>query len=265
MSGRSLNFLVAGGFDPDEPKTLDRPTEQLVDFGRALGEGIVTQGHNLMTGCQTELDKVVADGAGDWLIGSAEDDAERIVSYVRRGQTPVHDRGSILQSDLPDWDIGGLEPNPPEVVRYSDAVILMGGFLGTHKAANWARLTRKPLLPFASFGGMAKEVYGVETTRFDEVYAERVSRLEYDQVLKSLKTDWASLAHDTVSLAEKLVTTRNVFVVMSFEETPQFRDLYASIQRVCAKFDYIAQRVDECNMFKRILPEILARCARVPS
>ncbi len=44
--------------------------------------------------------------------------------------------------------------------------------------------------------------------------------------------------------------------IMSFAESPQFKDLYTSIQRVCLKFDYDAKRVDESNLLKRIIPEI---------
>ena len=43
---------------------------------------------------------------------------------------------------------------------------------------------------------------------------------------------------------------------MSFATNPQYKDLYAAIQRVCHDLDYEAKRVDEANLFKRIVPEI---------
>jgi predicted Rossmann-fold nucleotide-binding protein len=258
MPTKSLNILVAGGFDLKVPQALARPPEDIVAFAQCLGREIIRQGHNLLTGCQTELDSLVAGAARDKLkqVGHAADEGRRIVSYVLLGQKPAHEVGTIIQSDLPDWDLGGLQPTPPEVIRSSDVVILLGGFYGTFQAANWARLDRKPLLPVASFGGAAKEVFKVESGRFEGVYAEKIDRLEYDQVLKSLSDDWDQLASKTISLAERVVTTRSVFVVMSFGENAQYKDLYASIQRVCSQFDYDAKRVDESNLLKRIIPEI---------
>ena len=239
-------------------RALDKPADDFKAFGRCLGKEIIDQGHNLLTGCQTELDKLVAEAAQEHLkrLNESKDEAQRIVGYVMQGQRPIHQVGTVIQSDVPDWDIGGLHPTPPEVVKNADAVILLGGFFGTFKAANWARLDHKPILPFASFGGAAKEVYKVESGRFDAVYAGNIDRLEYERVLKSFSSDWNDLAAKAVSLAEKMVSTRSVFVIMSFAASPQYKDLYASIQRVCQEFEYEAKRVDEANLLKRILPEI---------
>lgn len=269
MPRKRLNVLVAGGFDPAAPAALDRNPDQIIEYASCLGQQIIKQGHNLLTGCQTELDKIVAEAADQALIAQGCADAERrqrVISYVLQGQQPVHNFGTVIQSDLPDWDIGGLQPTPPEVIRNSDAVVLLGGFYGTFKAANWARLDRKPLLPFAIFGGAAKEVYAEEAKRFDHIYASNITRLEYDQVLKSLSTDWNDLASQTVNLAEKIVTSPSVFVIMSFKAEAYYKDLYAAIRRVCEKYDYDARRVDESNVSKRIIPEItrqVRQCAFV--
>ena len=258
MAQKNINIIVAGGFDREDPDTLDRPVTDLVAFGQSLGREIISQGHNLLTGAQTELDKEIAGAAmGSLPEEEAEQSEPRVISYVPSGEKPVHDYGVIIESDLPDWNIGGLEPTAPEVIRYSDVVILLGGFNGTLQAANWARLSRKPILPFASFGGTAKDVYTVESKRFEDVYAASIQRLEYEKVLKSVSKDWEKLAKDTVGLAEKVVTTPSVFVIMSFAETGQYKDLYASIKRVCEKYEYDAQRVDESNLLKRIIPEIM--------
>ena len=91
------------------------------------------------------------------------------MSYVRRGITPVTELGVRIESDVPEWNFGGREPTPPEVVANADVVVLLGGFFGTFQAANWARFAGKPIVPFAMFGGAAREVYGVESRRFDEV------------------------------------------------------------------------------------------------
>ncbi len=69
--------------------------------------------------------------------------------------------------------------------------------------------------------------------------------------------DYAGLAQSTISLAERIVTTPLVFVVMPFSGEPEFRDLRRSIERVCKKYDFDARAVDGTNQFKRIIPEIM--------
>jgi hypothetical protein len=269
MARKRLNILVAGGYDPNAPQALDRSPDQIIEYSRHLGSQIMQQGHNLLNGCQTELDKIVAEAADQFLLSqgcSESDRQQRIISYVLQGQQPIHNFGNVIQSDVPDWDIGGLQPTPPEVIRNADAVILLGGFYGTFKAANWARIDRKPILPVAIFGGAAQQVYKEESKRFDQVYAGNITRLEYEQVLKSLSTDWNDFANRTVSLVEKIVTSPSVFVIMSFKPTKSYLDLYTSIKRVCDKYEYIARRVDESNVLKRIVPEItkqVKQCAFV--
>lgn len=257
MARKHLNILVAGGFDPTDDAALDVPSEEIAEFGSELGREIASQGHNLITGCQTDLDKVLAESMSLQIANNnTERTDNRIVSYVIKGATPICDVGMIIQSDLPDWDLNGLELTPPEIIRDADVVMLIGGFYGTFRAANWARIVGRPIIPLASFGGASKEVYKVESDRFDTTYAESIDRIEYDQVVKSMSRDWVRAASAAVSLAEKIVTTRSVFVVMSFADNPQYVDLYESIKRVCQKYGYEARRVDESNLFNRIIPEI---------
>lgn len=178
------------------------------------------------------------------------------MSYILDGKQPSHNVGTIMTSAKKDWDLGSPEPSPPEVMQTAHVIILIGGFYGTYSAANWARLQRVPLLPFFRFGGAAREVYTVESQRFDQVYGGAIQRIEYDQVLKSVSKDWDDLARDTVQLAEKVASTRSVLVCMSFANRPDFKDLLAAIKAVCAEFEYEAERIDESNLTKRVVPQM---------
>lgn len=260
MAGRKLRILVAGGFDTSDAQALDRPAVDIGDFARALGREIVEQGHQLLTGCRTGLDAAVAEGAHDHLCAQKIGQQElrkRIVSYVNQGMSPAHGFGAILQSELADWELGGRELTAPEIIRYADAVILIGGFRGTFRAANWARIERKPLLPLALFGGAAKEICLEEAKRVDYLYPGSLTKQEYESVLKSLSTDWGQLASNIVSLAERMATSRDVFVVMSFQKAPEYKDLRSAIAQTCRQFGYEARRVDEANDQKRVIPELL--------
>ena len=261
MAQKALNIFVAGGIDQQDPNALGVEKDKIVSLAQCLGVEIIRNGHNLIGGCQTEVDKLVAEAAAKELKRSKASNTKasspRIVSYIQPGITAVSKVGVQIRSNVVDWNFGGREPTPPEVIANSDVVILLGGFFGTFQAANWARFTGKAILPFWVFGGAAQVVYSVESKRFDDVYGQAIERIEYDKVLRSMSTDWSQLAKETVSLAEKIVTTPAVFVIMSFADKGQYRDLYTSIKRVCEKYDYAARRVDESNMFKRIVPEIM--------
>lgn len=241
MPGRKLTILVAGGLDKKDENALARPPAEIMSFASALGEEMMRQGHVLLTGCRTDLDSSVAEGAEAYLLSqkvTAEVLHRRIVSYVNQGTEPIHKHGAILQSELVDWELGGKELNAPEIIRYADAVILIGGFRGTYRAANWARIERKPLLPIALFGGAAKDICLEEAKRVESLYPGNVSKKDYEAVLKSLSTDWNQLAKAVIDLAERMVTSREVFVIMSFKDSAEYKDLRNAIQKACQRFGY---------------------------
>jgi hypothetical protein len=260
MAKRKLNILVAGGYDATDPRTLTRPMEDIVTFVQELGREIVSQGHTLLTGCRTQLDLKVAEAAATSLLGQGiptKDVCNQIISYVNQGTEPIHSFGSIRQSELVDWELGGRDLNPPEIIREADVIVLIGGFRGTFRAANWARIERKPLLPVAFFGGAAQDVCVQEAKRVDTLYAGNVTQSEYESVLKSLSRDWRHLAGETVSLAGRLASSREVFIVMSFQTLAAYKDLRRSIEAACKLHSFQARRVDEAPDNRRIIPEIV--------
>ncbi len=54
MAKKNLNVLVAGGFDPQDQGALEKPTEDFIAFGCALGQEIIEQEHKFINGCRTE-------------------------------------------------------------------------------------------------------------------------------------------------------------------------------------------------------------------
>ncbi len=250
-----MHVLVAGGFDADDPQADD-----IRAFCRAVGQAVAAHGHVLLNGARTELDALIADAAAQALQGSSHgDDDQRIVSYVLSGQQPVHKCGTLIRSQLSNWEIGSANFYVPEQVAQADVVVLIGGFEGTFRAANWAEIAQKPLLPFAAFGGAAAQIYQRELNDFDKKYRGRIKRLEFEQ-LNSIK-NWADHATDIVALAEKVAQSRSVLVVMSYAERPDLKDAYGTFRRICEKLGYACERVTEKNAATRILPEIL-ECIR---
>ncbi|MFO7634712.1 MAG: hypothetical protein R6W76_19335 [Caldilinea sp.] len=252
---KQLSIFVAGGFTSLSPGI---PKESLVEFACCLAREIVKQGHCLLNGCRNELDIKLAEAAYQQLLNQGVPSPERrIISYVQGDSRAAHNFGTIMLSELSDWDIGGLELKPPEVIRDADVVILMGGCDGLFHAANWANLEQKPRIAFYSFGGAAREAYSVVSRDFEKIYGERVSLSDYDRVVKSYTHDWPQLALNTVALAERIRTSSFVLVIMSFQESADLKLIYETIKGICSEFEYKARRVDESNLLRPIMPEII--------
>ncbi len=250
-----MHILVAGGFDGDDAALKER----IGAFCGALGKAVSKHGHVLLNGCRTELDGMIAEATYKDVVERGESDPDkRVISYLLSGVDPCHQYGTIIRSRLTDWDIKGESFFVPEQMQQADVVVVVGGFDGTFRAANWARIAEKPLLPFTAFGGAAEKIYKQEINQFDEKYAGRVERLEYEQ-LNSVKNDWDERATDLIALAEKIAESRSVLVIMSYGGAPEVEDAFDSFVDVCDDLGYRCERVTQENAGDRILPDILAR------
>jgi hypothetical protein len=193
------------------------------------------------------------------LQGKKIDPVHRIISYVMNdGSKPIHEFGTVLKSRLENWDITFKRLQAPEPIQLADVVIVIGGSEGTMRAANWARIDKKPLLPVTVFGGVAADLYNEELKDFDRNYAERIDQNDYE-LLNQVCTDWNKIAKDIVSLAELLLSPKDVFVVMSFSGDSKLEDAYDSFSEICKEFKYECSRVNDTNLVGRIIPEIESR------
>jgi len=247
-----LYILVAGGYDDADPKV-----KEIENFTKVLGEEIIAQGHILLTGCQTNLDKIAAKAAHEKLKEMKDPDPDRrVISYILLGRQPAHNYGKIIRSQLDNWEIETERLYVPEQIHLADVVILIGGFDGTYRAANWARIEKKPILAVAFCGGSATKVYEMEFGEFDKKYAGRIDKIEY-QELNSINDNMQAKAQKIVSLAEKIVTSKSVVVIMSYSKRPDLDDIYESFEAVCKDFGYVCKRVQNANAVDRIVPRIL--------
>ncbi len=253
-----MHILVAGGFDPN-----DEQADRIRAVCRAVGQAVAEHGHTLLNGARTELDALVAEAASETLKDrSQEDRNQRIIGYFLAGEEPIHDYGTLIQSELKNWDLGSSRKlYVPEPVKHADVVVLIAGSDGTNRTANWARIAGKPLLPLASFGGLANQIYVEELQTFGQNYSDRLEQPQFE-LLKSRQEDPAAHATNIIALAEKVAQSRSVTVVMSYDDRPDLEDVYETFKRVCEKLEYVCERVTEKNTATRILPEILERIRR---
>lgn len=254
-----LKILVAGAYDGDEAKV-----KQIEAFCMALGAAIIGHKHVLLNGCRSTLDEVIARAAYNALGQNGETDPEgRVISYVLAGRAPIHNYGTVLKSMLATWDLAEESFYVPEQIREADVVILVGGHHGTLRAANWARIAKKPLLPVAVFGGAAERVFEQELHDFEEKYGGRIDEMEYQQ-LNSITTDWNRLAEKIVSLAERIAISKSVVAIMSYSHRGELVDAYESFRTVCSEpaFGYQCERVEDSNTVGRIVPRIFEQIER---
>ena len=183
-------------------------------------------------------------------------------SWITSETKPIHAVGRRTRSVVGNW---GQIPRGyafPEPVREADFVVIVGGWNGTHFAATWARIANKPLLPVATFGGAAKEIYNEELDR-----SRRNGNLtdEEFQVLNSVvdeedKEGLQAYAERIVALAEQAALSKEVFVVMSFEQRPELVDAFNTFKRVCEKHNLKAIKIDNhLDVKMNIVPSIFSR------
>jgi hypothetical protein len=217
----------------------------------ALGREIVQQRHVLLNGCQGSVDKEIATAAQGWLESNGGNPDRSIISYRLKSYAQIHEIGRVRLSSLPDWQMNHAELRIPEQIEQADATIFVAGREGTFLAKNWAFYARKPILGVPRFGGAGETIYDQELTRLRMISPTMAEDYE---ALNQVSTDISHHVKEVVALAERMVTPRNVFTIMSFKR--EFRDVYASCKEVCKEFGFVAERTDESGSLERIMPRV---------
>jgi hypothetical protein len=255
-------LLVAGGLNEE-----DDPAGARTRFAAALGRQIIRRGHTLLGGCRTGLDSVVAKAAFDAATSKPADPRKVIRSWVTGSTQPSHAYGEIMRSQLGDWALIPRGFAFPEPIQEADAVVIVGGWDGTHHAASWGRIAGKPILPVATFGGAAADIYREELTLSERRNATPVPRGDFE-ILNRLLLDQSEAAIDQyaielVQLAERTILSSDVFVIMSFDDKPYLNDAYGTFVRVCKEMNFAAVKVDNhLDGNDRIVPAIFSNIKR---
>jgi len=261
-------IFVAGGLYLEENREMGEARKRFASF---VGRQIVSRGHVLLGGCRTLLDAEIAAAAAAAAVEQGLEPRRIVRSWVRKNSTPTHTIGEIVRSRVADWSRVPRGLAFPEPIQEADVVIIIGGWDGTgtpdadrnpHYAATWANLANKPVVPVAAFGLAAAEIFEDELSNFERRYSARLTADEYG-ILNRLLPDFnantlESFAKDVVSLAERLITPTDVFVIMSFAEKGHLRDAYNTFCRVCEANGFKAFKVDQhFDSKQRIVPNIM--------
>jgi len=224
-----------------------------MQFAKRLAEQVILQKHQLRCGNVSSLDGLIIDAACDAAEAKGLEPGKVVVSYHPKGTLPRTPRGGVSGSAIGHWNLmDGRRVAVPEPINQADVVIVLGGYgdaSGTYTAANWARHTGKPILPVATFGMAASDIFDDLPDTVEKIKITGLSQDELQVLTKSkavLTTDEAiqQYAASVVSLAEKAALSRDVFLIMSFDETDELLDYRAAVEAVCKTAGFQAVRTD---------------------
>lgn len=246
-----MKLMISGGYD--EAAAGSDNDNRIVQFAEALARQVIKQGHELRCANLSSLDAIVIEAACDEAEDASLDPEQAVVSYVPLGQQARVGCGQVNDSAIADWNsMSGRKPSVPEPIDQADAVILIGGFgnaTGTYTAANWARQAGTPILPVATFGLAARDIYddlpnGPDCRKETGLIDEDLSKLTRNASTLDDDAKIKSYARQVVTLAERAALSRVVFVIMSFEQNETFRDYQAAVEAVCEAAGFEAVRTD---------------------
>jgi len=246
-----MKIMISGGYDEAAADT--EAGRVIMQFAKRLAEQVILQKHQLRCGNVSSLDGLIIDAACDAAEAKGLEPGKVVVSYHPKGKLPRVTRGGVSGSAIEQWNLmDGRKLAVPEPISGADVLILVGGYgdaSGTYTAANWARQTGKPILPVASFGMATADIFADLPDTPQRIKITGLSHDDLQLLTRSnavLNTDQAiqQYAELVVSLAEKAALSRDVFVIMSFEETDDLEDYLAAVTEVCSKAGFKAVRTD---------------------
>ena len=240
--------IYVGGSLRSVPKDPDLCRE----FVATLGAEIAKQGHVLLTGARSSVDREIATAAQVWLASNSGNPKDRIISFCLECDQPIHSVGTLRRSALSDWGMNHFDLVVPEQIDQADVTLFVAGGEGTFWAKNWAQLARKPILGVPRFGGAGQKIYGKEQTRLRDTHSQEAGDYE---TLNEITNDMSGYANKVVRLAERLVLPRSVFTIMSFRK--EYIDVFDCCVDACQKYRFEAERTDESTSSDPILPRVL--------
>ncbi|WP_167317499.1 nucleoside 2-deoxyribosyltransferase [Prosthecochloris aestuarii] len=246
-----MKIMITGGYDESKAETPEGRI--IIDFAKKLAEQAIVQKHELRCGNLSSLDQLVIDAACDAAVSNSFDPNKVVISYHPKGQDPRTSQGGVNGSAIEHWNsIDGRRLAVPEPVKQADVLILLGGYgdaSGTYTAANWARQDGTPILPIATFNMAAGNIFDdlpdtQDATKITGLAKDDLQLLRKSQSVLVTSEAIQVYAEQVISLAEKAALSRDVFVIMSFEEEDHLKDYMAAVKAVCKGAGFEAVRTD---------------------
>ena len=232
-------------------RVVPRDLPQCREFATALGREIVELGHVVLNGCRSLLDTEVARSAHEWLVSNGGNPEEMIISYCHKDAQPAHSFGRVRASALPDWQMNHPELRIPEQIELAGATIFVAG----GRAPSGRRIGRfMPESRSWAFRASAEPVKPFTTRRWRVSAKALAAAAEEYETLNQLAADMSAYAKDVVGLARSTGYAADRFHHNVLQAG--VRDVFASYQEACRRFEFDAQRTDESMSLERIIPRV---------
>jgi hypothetical protein len=249
-----MRIFVSGSL-----RNIEKHPELCEKFVEKLGEAIMREKHILLTGCSGSLDKKIAESAANYLNDEIKC-KNQIISYLVEDQEdePAHNIGTIITSDLKNWNMEEEEAKLPEQISQADVTIFIAGSKGTFKGSNIATFAQKPILGIGMFGGAGKRINRRERNNFELRYKHLLNPpITYDDLnqVVSNPDNFEEFADKIITICECIMRSKKVFCIMSFDES--YDNVYKSYEEVCQNNKLQAVRTDRTTELESITKRIL--------
>ena len=165
LTTRRTVVMCSGGRDTQSD---GRDFAIAFEVGRALGGAGVA----MRTGIARGVDSMFAKGAADTLIASGKRVRDSLTCYYAGREYPRdHEHGRMIESRYSSRSQG-----VPELITDSDIAVLIGGQKNTMYLGVLMMLEGKPIIPVASSGGAAADLYNLVMSRFEKSFSVHVDR-----------------------------------------------------------------------------------------
>ena len=247
-----MKIFVSGSL-----RNVEKHQELCEKFVEKLGEVIMQKKHILLTGCSGSLDKKIAESAASYL-NNEDKCKDQIISYIVEDQesSPAHNIGTIITSDLRNWNMEEEEAKFPESISEADVTIFIAGRKGTFRGANISTFAQKPILGIGMFGGAGKVINRRERKNFKKRYNHLLNpSISYNDLNQIVSDDCENFANKIITICECIMRSKKVFCIMSFNES--YDNVYKSYEAICANNDLKAERTDRTTQLESITKRIL--------
>jgi predicted Rossmann-fold nucleotide-binding protein len=194
--GSPLNIMVTGG----------RNTEpELLQIAFLIGQYVILRGHTLINNGSEGVDKASAEGAlAACKLKNLDASAKIQVFRPRNAPKPHFDFGNL--------QIVGLDYDERRnfVIQKSDALILVGGYVGTRNIARQAQIVSKPIIPIGIGRNDETAVqlwHKIRNGSIDNLPVIPIQDRDLQQIGPEQK-DMERIALSSVLIAERLVQNR---------------------------------------------------------
>jgi O-acetyl-ADP-ribose deacetylase (regulator of RNase III) len=156
--------------------------ENVHKVSQEVGKALARNGYGLIVGGWSGVDYVVTEAFASELRNTDRSLSDYLIQVVPVNTQPQFQGGKVIQVEPVSAEFS-------EQIKYTDAVILIGGLGGTYGVYNYARQAQKPVFPVAGTGTDALKAYNEIVAGWETQPPENINVESFYKLGQSLETD----------------------------------------------------------------------------